>query len=57
MARGLEKWVGKAPQLESSAESLKTTYQRSMVDLAALRFSPVIAAGDRHCQPPACRGS
>jgi glycogen debranching enzyme len=46
MARGLEKWVGKAPQLESSAESLKTTYQRSMVDLAALRFSPVIAAGD-----------
>lgn len=46
MARGLEKWVGKAPQLESSAESLKTTYQRSMIDLAALRFSPVIAAGD-----------
>ena len=46
MARGLEKWVGKAPQLESSAESLKMTYQRSMVDLAALRFSPVIAAGD-----------
>ena len=46
MARGLEKWVGKAPQLESSAESLKTTYQRSIVDLAALRFSPVIAAGD-----------
>src|SRR5271169_1993608 len=46
MARGLQKWVGKAPQLESSAESLKTTYQRSIVDLAALRFSPVIAAGD-----------
>ena len=46
LARGLEKWVGKAPQLERSAESLKTTYQRSIVDLAALRFSPVIAAGD-----------
>ncbi len=46
MARGLEKWVGKAPQLESSAESLKTTYQRSIVDLAALRFSPALAAGD-----------
>ena len=46
MARGLEKWVGKAPQLESSVESLKTTYQRSIVDLAALRFSPVLAAGD-----------
>ena len=46
MVRGLEKWVGKAPQLESSAESLKTTYQRSIVDLAALRFSPALAAGD-----------
>ena len=46
MARGLDKWVGKAPQLVSSAESLKATYQRSIVDLAALRFSPVIAAGD-----------
>ena len=46
MARGLEKWVGKAPQLESSLESLKTTYQRSIVDLAALRFSPALAAGD-----------
>jgi glycogen debranching enzyme len=38
--------VGKAPQLESSAEALKTTYQRSIVDLAALRFSPALAAGD-----------
>ena len=46
MARGLQKWTGKAPQLESSAESLKTTYQRSIVDLAALRFSPALAAGD-----------
>jgi len=46
MARGLQKWIGKAPQLESSAESLKTTYQRSIVDLAALRFSPALAAGD-----------
>jgi glycogen debranching enzyme len=46
MARGLQKWMGKAPQLESSVESLKTTYQRSIVDLAALRFSPALAAGD-----------
>ena len=46
MARGLQKWVGKAPQLESSLESLKATYQRSIVDLAALRFSPALAAGD-----------
>jgi glycogen debranching enzyme len=40
MARGLEKWVGKAPRLESSVQSLKAAYQRSIVDLAALRFSP-----------------
>ena len=46
MARGLEKWVKKAPQVESSLEPLKTTYQRSIVDLAALRFSPALAAGD-----------
>ena len=46
MARGLQKWMGKAPQLKSSVESLKTTYQRSIVDLAALRFSPALAAGD-----------
>ena len=46
MARGLEKWVRKAPQVVSSVESLKTTYQRSIVDLAALRFSPALAAGD-----------
>jgi glycogen debranching enzyme len=46
MARGLDKWVGKAPQLKSSARSLETTYQRSIVDLAALRFSPALAAGD-----------
>jgi glycogen debranching enzyme len=51
MARGLEKWVGKAPRLESSLESLKTTYERSIVDLAALRFSPALAAG--HSLPAA----
>jgi glycogen debranching enzyme len=43
MARGLEKWVQQAPRLESSVDSLKGTYQRSIVDLAALRFSPALA--------------
>ena len=38
MARGLQKWMGKAPQLESSVEALKTTYQRSIVDLARLSW-------------------
>ncbi len=40
MARGLEKWIGRAPRLESDDEELKATYARSLVDLAALRFSP-----------------
>jgi glycogen debranching enzyme len=40
MARGLEKWIGHAPTLECDNDSLKVTYARSLVDLAALRFSP-----------------
>jgi glycogen debranching enzyme len=42
----LEKWLGRAPQLESSAESWTVTYEGSIVDLAALCSSPVLAAGD-----------
>jgi glycogen debranching enzyme len=38
MARGLDKWLEKAPRLESDWESLRATYRRSLVDLAALRF-------------------
>ncbi|GAA1796752.1 amylo-alpha-1,6-glucosidase [Planosporangium flavigriseum] len=41
----LERWLARAPWLECDWESLKTTYKRSLVDLAALRFSPVIAEG------------
>ena len=40
MTRGLEKWIGRAPRLECDDEDLKATYARSLVDLAALRFSP-----------------
>ncbi|MGA2836458.1 MAG: glycogen debranching N-terminal domain-containing protein [Acidimicrobiales bacterium] len=40
MARGLDKWVAKAPRLECDNDSLRMTYNRSLVDLAALRFSP-----------------
>jgi glycogen debranching enzyme len=40
MARGLEKWIGHAPRLECDDDHLRTTYARSLVDLAALRFSP-----------------
>jgi glycogen debranching enzyme len=39
MARGLDKWLQRAPRLECDSDSLRTTYHRSLVDLAALRFS------------------
>jgi glycogen debranching enzyme len=45
MQQNLERWLAQAPRLESDWDSLKQTYRRSLVDLAALRFSPVIAGG------------
>jgi len=45
MQRELEKWVAGAPRLECDSDALKTTYRRSLVDLAALRFSPPVAGG------------
>jgi glycogen debranching enzyme len=45
LARGLERWLENAPRLECDWDPLKTTYHRSLVDLAALRFSPPIAGG------------
>ncbi len=39
MARGLDKWIQRAPRLECDSDSLRATYHRSLVDLAALRFS------------------
>jgi len=45
MQRNLEKWLHDAPRLECDSDELKTTYRRSLVDLAALRFSPPIAGG------------
>jgi glycogen debranching enzyme len=39
----LERWIARAPRLECDWESLTATYRRSLVDLAALRFSPIIA--------------
>ena len=43
MGRSLERWLQDAPRLESDSDSLKATYRRSLVDLAALRFSPPVA--------------
>jgi glycogen debranching enzyme len=51
MARNLARWLDEAPRLECDWEPLKTTYHRSLVDLAALRFSPISAG--RHSLPAA----
>jgi glycogen debranching enzyme len=45
MTRNLQHWLDTAPRLECDWEPLANTYRRSLVDLAALRFSPPIAAG------------
>jgi glycogen debranching enzyme len=51
MADELARWLADAPQLECDWEPLRTTYRRSLVDLAALRFSPISAG--RHSLPAA----
>jgi len=43
MERDLEAWIYNAPSLECDWEPLRATYNRSLVDLAALRFSPLTA--------------
>ncbi len=43
MARGLSRWLEETPRLGCDWETLNRTYQRSLVDLAALRFSPLTA--------------
>ena len=45
MRRDLDRWTASAPRLECDSDPLKATYRRSLVDLAALRFSPLIAGG------------
>jgi glycogen debranching enzyme len=45
MARSLERWIGEAPKLECDWDSLKSTYRRSLIDLAALRFTPPVLGG------------
>jgi hypothetical protein len=45
MSRNLERIPTVLPALECDWQPLKETYRRSLVDLAALRFSPQAAAG------------
>ena len=51
MLQDLTDWIARAPRLACDWNSLVMTYRRSLVDLAALRFSPVIAKG--RCVPAA----
>ena len=44
-AKDLDGWLGSAPKLTCDWAPLERTYQRSLVDLAALRFFPGIVAG------------
>jgi glycogen debranching enzyme len=43
MERSLDRWLEDAPRLDCDWDSLKKTYRRSLVDLAALRFSPPVS--------------
>jgi len=45
MRRDLDRWLDGAPKLRCDWDALRATYHRSLVDLAALRFSPPIAGG------------
>jgi glycogen debranching enzyme len=45
MQRNLERWLAAAPRVECDWEPMQRIYRRSLVDLAALRFSPPIAGG------------
>ncbi|SCL44159.1 Glycogen debranching enzyme (alpha-1,6-glucosidase) [Micromonospora citrea] len=41
--RRLAEWLEQAPRLETDWEPLRGTYRQSLIDLAALRFSPFLA--------------
>jgi glycogen debranching enzyme len=45
MEKDLERWLADAPRLECDDDSLRVTYRQSLIDLAALRFSPPVARG------------
>jgi glycogen debranching enzyme len=45
LRESVDKWIDEAPRLACDWDPLKETYHRSIVDLAALRFSPVALPG------------
>jgi glycogen debranching enzyme len=46
MEQNLARWLDEAPRIGCDWETLLRTYRRSLVDLAALRFSPLTAGRD-----------
>jgi glycogen debranching enzyme len=42
MRENLDQWISSAPTLDSDCEPLEAAYRRSLVDLAALRFPPLV---------------
>jgi glycogen debranching enzyme len=46
MQQNLAEWIEKAPKLTSNWKELERIYQRSLIDLAALRFYPKMTPGD-----------
>jgi glycogen debranching enzyme len=45
MGLTLDEWIESAPELDTDWRSLERTYERSLIDLAALRFYPPILPG------------
>ena len=45
MRDSLEDWTAQAPRLHCDWEPLARTYRRTLVDLAALRFTPMLSPG------------
>jgi glycogen debranching enzyme len=45
MAADLQRWLDDAPQLTCEWQPLRVSYRRNLIDLAALRFSPISAGG------------
>ncbi|MFD2766498.1 glycogen debranching N-terminal domain-containing protein [Micromonospora eburnea] len=45
LQRDLEQWLANAPKVNTEHPELASTYRRSLIDLAALRFSPLSLGG------------
>ncbi|MDG4789465.1 glycogen debranching N-terminal domain-containing protein [Micromonospora sp. WMMD1102] len=43
LRRDLDEWMERAPKLTSDSEPLTETYRRSLIDLAALRYTPLLS--------------